>query len=105
EDQGQPSDYPVLVADPDTTSLWLKPGIERTLIITSEPVNAWPALASFTHTLDPKVPDLHIAEERLEHSVILKLRFDPPDDFDSDEYPVRTTLRAFARFNGFKEPR
>jgi hypothetical protein len=105
EDQGQPSDYPVLVADPDTTSLWLKPGIERTLIITSEPVNAWPALASFTHTLDSKVPELHIAEERLEHSVILKLRFDPPDDFDSDEYPVRTTLRAFARFNGFKEPR
>lgn len=105
DDQGQPSDYPVLVSAPDATSLWLKPGVERSLTITSQPPNAWPALASFTHALDSKVPELHIAEERTDTSVILKLRFDPPDDFDTDDYPVRTTLRVFARFNGFKEPR
>ena len=51
-DQGEPSDYPVLVSTPDTTSLWLKPGIERTLAITAQPPNAWPALASIAHMLD-----------------------------------------------------
>jgi hypothetical protein len=104
-DQGEPSDYPVLVSTPDTTSLWLKPGIERTLTIGAQPSNAWPAVASIAHTLDSKVPELHIAEERSATGFTLKLRFDPPDDFDDDDYPVRTTLRVFARFNGFKEPR
>ncbi len=104
-DEGKPSDYPVLVSTPDTTSLWLKPGTERTLTVTAQPVNAWPALASIAHALDSKVPELHIAEDRSASALVLKLRFDPPNDFDEDEYPVRTTLRVFARFNGFKEPR
>jgi hypothetical protein len=104
-DQGSPSDYPVLVSIPDATSLWLKPDTERTLTIAAQPANAWPALASIAHTLDSKVPELHIAEERTATALVLKLRFDPPDDFDDDDYPVRTTLRVFARFNGFKEPR
>src|SRR5262245_39079134 len=38
-DEGEPSDYPVLVSMPDTTSLWLKPGTERTLTITAQPAN------------------------------------------------------------------
>jgi hypothetical protein len=104
-DQGEPSDYPVLISNPDTTSLWLKPGIERSLVITARPPNAWPALASIAHTLDSKIPELHIAEERSATALTLKLRFDPPDDFDKEDYPLRTTLRVFARFNGFKEPR
>ena len=104
-DRGQPADFPVLVASPDATSLWLKPGGERTLTITSEPANAWPALASFTFAVDPKVPELHISEERLANSLVLKLRFDPAEDFDSDDYPIRTMLTVFARFNGFKELR
>jgi hypothetical protein len=104
-DHGEPSDYPVLVSTPDTTSLWLKPGIERTLAITAQPPNAWPALASIAHTLDSKVPELHVAEDRSAAALTLRLHFDPPDDFDEDEYPIRTTLRVFARFNGFKEPR
>lgn len=103
--QGEPSDYPVLVSTPDTTSLWLKPGVERTLTITARPGNAWPALATIAHALDSKVPELHVGEERSDSALTLRLRFDPPDDFDEDEYPVRTTLRVFARFNGFKEPR
>jgi hypothetical protein len=105
DDQGQPSEYPVLISQPDTTALWLRPDIERTLTITSEPENAWAGLAGFTYAVDSKIPELHIAEDRLGHAVNLKLRFDPPDDFDTDDYPVRTTLRAFARFDGHKEPR
>jgi len=104
-EEGEPSEYPVLVSKPDTSSLALKPGVERSLLITSNPANAWPTLASVAYALDSKVPELHISEERSDTAVILGLRFDPPRDFDPDDYPVRTTLRAFARFNGFKEAR
>lgn len=104
-DQGQPSDYPVLIAKPDTTSLWIKPNSERSLEVSASPPNAWPALASMAHTLDSKIPELHISEERSASALTLKLRFDPPSDFDEEDYPLRTTLRVFARFNGFKESR
>lgn len=101
--EGEQAEYPVLKAD--ATSLWLKPNEERTLAITSEPANAWPALAGSAHVLDNEVPELHIAEEQTATGLQFRMRFVPPDDFDAQEYPVRTTLRVYARFNGFKEPR
>lgn len=104
-DQGQPSDYPVLVVAPPTTSLWLKPDSERSLIVASQPANAWPAMASFTYAVEPPVPELHIAEERSDANTKLTLRFTPPSDFDADDYPLRSTLHVFARFSGYKEPR
>ena len=52
------------------------------LVITSAPANAWPALANFAYSLDPKVPELHIAEKRSATDIKLKLHFNPPDDFD-----------------------
>ena len=33
------------------------------------------------------------------------LKFDEPDDFDDDEYPIETTLRATAMFTGQRETR
>ncbi|HZF10448.1 MAG TPA: hypothetical protein VFE33_16785 [Thermoanaerobaculia bacterium] len=104
-DRGEPSDYPVLVSNPASSALRLKPDVERKLVISSTPANSWPALASFAYELGAKIPELHIAEERSERAVEFRLRFDPPDGFDEDDYPVRTTFRAFARFNGYREPR
>lgn len=104
-DKGLPSEYPVLTSRPDVTSLVLRPNEERVVTVAANPANAWPALADFTHSIDPAVPELHVAEDRSESDVTLRLRFQPPDDFDPDDYPVRSTLRIFARFNGFKEAR
>jgi hypothetical protein len=101
--EGEQADYPVLKAD--ASSLWLQPGHERTLKISSEPANAWPALAGLAHALDNDVAELHIAEDRVADGVKFRLRFVPPDDFDPQEYPVRTTMRVYARFHGSKEPR
>jgi hypothetical protein len=101
--EGDPGAYPVLTAGGG--SVWLKPNEERELLISSEPANAWPALAGLAHVLDNDVPELHIGEERLASAVRFRLKFTPPADFDPAEYPLRTTLRVYARFNGFKEPR
>jgi hypothetical protein len=100
---GERADYPVLRAN--VLSLLLKPGEERVLTITSEPQNAWPALAGLAHTLDNDVPELHIKEDQTTTGVTFRLRFVPPDDFDPQEYPVRATMRVYARFNGLKDPR
>ena len=59
---GEASDYPVLVSDPETTTMSLRPGVERTLRVTSKPANAWPALAAFLYELDSRVPELHVDE-------------------------------------------
>jgi hypothetical protein len=75
------------------------------LTVSAQPANAWSALAGFEYLVDPKIPELHISEIKTASSTTLALRFEPPQDFDTDDYPLRTTLRVFARFNGFKEPR
>jgi len=104
-EHGQAADYPVLAVIPEASSCTLRPGIDRVLTVTSHPSSAWSALASLTSTVDPKVPELHVAEDRAAKSAAIRLLFDPPKDFDPSDYPVRTTLRFLARFNGQKEVR
>ena len=103
--KGSASDYPVLVSRPNVSSLQLRPDQEKLIVISSIPMNAWPALASVTHVLDPKIPGLHVAESRTTESVSLTLRFRQPPDWDTEDYPVRTNLRVLGRFNGFAETR
>lgn len=103
--RGEAADYPVLVATPASSSMALRPGAERVLTLSVSPSTAWESMTALTHEVDSPVPQLHIAEDRDGDSAALRLRFDPPADFDPDDYPVRTTLRVLAAFNGFKEPR
>jgi hypothetical protein len=46
-----------------------------------------------------------VQEDRLSGEHRFGLKFSAPSDFDDDDYPIRTTMRIFARFNGFKDPR
>jgi len=103
--RGEAGDYPVLVASPATTTMSLRPGVERALTLEARPSSAWEALTALTCELDTPVPQLHIAEDREGDSASLRLLFEPPADFDTDDYPLRTTLRILAAFTGFKEPR
>lgn len=103
--RGEAADYPVLTATPPTSSMSLRPGVERVLTLAADPTTAWESMTALTHELDSPVPQLHIAEDRDGNTAALRLRFDPPADFDSDDYPVRTNLRVLASFDGFKEPR
>jgi hypothetical protein len=103
--KGSPSDYPVLVSQPEVSSLHLRPDQQKLIVISSNPPNAWPALASFTHLLDPRIPELQLAENRTAESVVLTLRFREPADWDPEDYPLRTTLRVLGKFNGFAETR
>src|SRR4029077_12980353 len=79
--RGWASEYPVLVSQPDVSSLQLRPDQQKVIAITSKPTNAWPALASVTHVLDPRIPELHVVENRTAESVVLTLRFRQPTDW------------------------
>lgn len=104
-DQGAPADYPVLISQPSNTSVRLRPNQTREISVRSMPSNAWPALGEFTIEPDSSVPELRVSQDRMPDHAKLGLQFRQPDDFDTDQYPVRATLKAIARFNGVKEPR
>jgi len=104
-DHGMPADYPVLISQPASSSIRLRPNQDRDVSIKSMPSNAMPALAEFIVENDPSVPELQVSSERLTNFIKMSLHFSEPGNFDTDQYPVRATLRATARFNGIREPR
>lgn len=103
--QGTAADYPVLVSQPGSSFIRLRPNQEREVSIKSMPSNAWPALAELHVESDSDMPELKVSQERLAGHLKLKLHFEEPEDFDTDQYPIRAKLRATARFNGINEPR
>jgi hypothetical protein len=103
-EEGAPADYPVLVSQP-AGSVRLRPDEEREINIKATPSNAWPALAELAIEPDASVPELRINQERVDNYAKIGLLFRQPEGFDTDQYPVRATLRLTARFNGIKEPR
>lgn len=104
-DKGTAADYPVLVSQPVSSLIRLRPNQEREVSVKSMPSNAWPALAEMQVEPDSDMPELEISQERLTDHLKLKLLFRQSKDFDCDQYPIRAKLRVSARFNGIKEPR
>lgn len=104
-DTGQAADYPVLMSQPTSSNIRLRPDQEREISIKSLPSNHWPALSQFTVDDDPTVPELTVKAEKLPDQGKLTLLFIQPEGFDTDQYPVRAKLRVTGTFNGIKEPR
>lgn len=104
-DHGAPADYPVLISQPANTTVRLRPDQPREISLRAMPSNAWAALADLMVEPDASVPELRVSQERMPDHAQLSLHFRQPDEFDTDQYPVRANLRATATFNGIKEPR
>ena len=104
-EHGEPADYPVLFSQPASSAVRLRPSQSREISIKSLPSNAWPALAMLTVKNDPGVTELRVTKEQLSDHAKLTLLFDEPQDFDTDQYPIRAKIQVTASFNGIKEPR
>jgi hypothetical protein len=102
---GQAADYPVLTSQPAASIIRLRPNQPREIAIKSIPSGHWAALAQFNAESDANVLELNVKKERLEDHGKLTLLFNEPEGFDTDEYPVRATVKVTARFNGISEPR
>jgi hypothetical protein len=104
-DTGTAAEYPVLTSQPAASIIRLRPNQPREIAIKSIPSGHWEALAQFTAQSDATVMELNVKKELLSDHAKLTLTFNEPDNFDSDQYPVRATVKVTARFNGISEPR
>ena len=104
-DTGQAADYPVLTSQPAASIIRLRPNQPREIAIKSIPSGHWAAVAQFNVESDPNVLELNVKKEKLEDHGKLILTFNEPEGFDTDEYPVRATVKVTARFNGIVQAR
>jgi hypothetical protein len=102
---GQAAELPVLIADPPTASIRLTPGATVTVCAFAEPAAEWANVQDFTARLEPAIPGLTLNFECGAARARLTLAFTEPDDMDEDEYPLSTTLTAFAKFDHHDAPR
>jgi hypothetical protein len=103
-DEGAPAKEPVLTSD-SSPSLRLAPNDERTFVVRAQPEVAWDNLELFDVRVEPAVEELTVRIDREARAAKISLRFEEPDDFHDDAYPIEATLSAFARFKGHEEPR
>lgn len=102
---GLQGDEPVLQIKPDVATLRLKPNEPRKFALHSRPEAGWKSLESMGITFDPPIKELQVARSAQLGGDELTLKFDESEDFDEDEYPIDTTMRASAMFAGFPETR
>ncbi|HMQ15851.1 MAG TPA: hypothetical protein PKC49_07750, partial [Phycisphaerae bacterium] len=96
---------PVLLIRPDVATIRLKPNERKRFVIHPRPESAWKSLESHVVTFDPPVKELQVARTSQLGGEEVALTFVEPEDFDDDEYPIETTLRSMAVFNGMGDPR
>lgn len=102
---GKEADYPVLTSQPAASIIRLRPNVPREIAIKSIPSGHWAAISQMIVESDVRVLELKVKHERLDDQGKLTLLFQAPEDFDTDEFPVRATVKVTARFNGIAEPR
>lgn len=104
-DLGTPSVTPVLNLRPDIATIRLKPNDVRRVTVYPTPDTAWKLLETMVVTFDPPVKELQVTRKLQISGEDVELKFAEPEDFDNDEYPIETVLRATAMFKGYPEPR
>jgi hypothetical protein len=104
-DVGVPGSEPVLNLRPDVATIRLKPNELRRVVAYSNPDSAWKSLETMIITFDPPVKELQVTRTSQIAGEDVELKFVEPQEFDDDEYPIDTVLRATAIFKGHPEPR
>lgn len=104
-DLGTPSVEPVLNLRPDIATIRLKPNDARRVTVYPTPDTVWKLLETMVVTFDPPVKELQVTRRSQISGEDVELKFAEPEDFDNDEYPIETVLRATAMFKEYPEPR
>jgi hypothetical protein len=104
-DVGVQGSEPVLNLRPDIATIRLKPNEARRITIYPKPEAAWKLLESMVVTFDPPLKELQVTRTSQLTGEDVEIKFVEPEDFDDDEYPIDTVLRATATFKGHAEPR
>lgn len=102
---GAPATEPVLNLRPDVATIRLKPNEARRVTVYSTPDTSWKLLETMVVTFDPPLKELQVTRTSQISGEDVEVKFVEPEDFDDDEYPIDTVLRATAMFKGHAEPR
>lgn len=102
---GVAASAPTLGIKPDVATIRLKPNDSRRFLIYPKPESAWSLLESMALTFDPPLKELQVTRTTQSTGEEVSLKFDEPEDFDEDEYPIETVLRSTATFKGQAEHR
>lgn len=96
---------PILQIRPDVATIRLKPNELRRFVIQTRPEAEWKSVEAIGITFDPPVKELQVTRRSQVAGEELALLFDEVPDFDQDEYPIETTMRASAAIAGQLETR
>lgn len=102
---GEPAGAPSLVMRPDMSTIRLKPNEAYRVSFRANPDDQWSNVDRFALTLSPPIPELKIHHETQIDCATVDLKFTPGSEFEEDQYPIQTALRALASFRGHDEPR
>jgi hypothetical protein len=105
QDVGVEGSEPVLSLRPNIPVIRLKPNEIRRLSVYAKPETAWKDIETMFLRFDPPLKELQVTRTSQITGEDVELKFVEPEDFDEDEYPVDTMLRATAMFKVFAEPR
>jgi hypothetical protein len=102
---GVPASDPVLMLRPDIATIRLKPNETRKYLIHPRPDTAWQLLETMALTFDPPVKEMIVTRIGQAAGDEIALKFVETDDFDEEEYPIESMMRATAVFRGHPEVR
>ncbi|MBI4590257.1 MAG: hypothetical protein HY725_15600 [Candidatus Rokubacteria bacterium] len=102
---GEEATPPVLTIVPPLQAIRLRPDTDRAIVVRAAPEHEWINIESLDLRTDPIVEELRLDPSRRGQELEIRLRFEEPADFDSDEYPCVTTLQVVAKFKGHPELR
>ncbi len=104
-ENGTPVAGPVLVSDHAASTLRLVPNSKKRLVVTALPKGDWTRLKDIGAFVEPATTGLTANLSKRESDAEVEVEFVEPPDCEADEYPVETTLRIMATFDGAPEPR
>jgi hypothetical protein len=104
-DIGISASLPVLTTDAGGSVIRLHPNESKVLHIMSLPAEAWGKVISPRVSIIPEVSELKITIEEQPSGLSVTLRFDEPEDFPAEDFPLISALKVSAHFEGEKEPR
>jgi hypothetical protein len=102
---GEPASGPYLVVTPSSNTVRLHPTEEVTLTVGIVPKESWKDVGPVHVEVVPAVTGLQVQAERTDTSVKVGLRFDEPEDWEEDQYPIEAVLRITTTVQGHDEPR
>jgi hypothetical protein len=104
-EEGEKGNEPVLILIPDIYTIRLRPDDTKRLTLTSQPLSEWRNFESLDLKVEPAIKELSVIHNSLSQGMTIDLKYNEPENWDKDEYPIEVTLRILAKFSGKDIPR